>query len=118
MKPRLKVLALIVSVCFLSSCTMFQVAKEQPFSTWSAKKKMTYAINVYSNEYDKYMAAAIRPNLTEGQKQYLQSKRLALVGLDKTINLLIPIIDTGEPLPADLEAQLIMWLTQLGYTPM
>jgi len=112
-------ISLLLALAFmLASCSMFQVAKDQPFSTWSPKKKLTYAINVYSMEYDKYMTAALRPDLTDGQKQYLKAKRTALVGLDKTINLLIPIVDTGEPLPSDLEAQLISWLTQLGYTPM
>jgi len=115
---RKRIILTMMALFMLVSCAMFQTAKEQPFSTWSAKKKLTYAINVYSNEYDKYFAAAVKPNLTDGQKQYLKSKRIALVGLDKVINLLIPIVDTGEPLPADLEAQLINWLTQLGYTPM
>ena len=40
---RRKALALVLVLCFLgvglSSCAMFQAAKDQPYSTWSAKKK-------------------------------------------------------------------------------
>lgn len=113
-----RLILVFISLFLLTSCAMFQTAKQQPFSTWSAKKKLTYAINVYSAEYDKYVNAALKPDLTEGQKDYLKAKRLALVGLDQTIGVIIPIIDTGEPLPANLEQQLTNWLTQLGYTPM
>jgi hypothetical protein len=97
---------------------MFQAAKEQPYSTWSAKKKMTNAVNIYATEYDKYMAAAIRPDLTEAQRMYLKNKRIALVGLDKTIGLLIPIIEKNGVLTYELEYQLLNWLTQLGFQPM
>jgi len=117
-----KVLALVLVLCFLgvalSSCAMFQAAKDQPYSTWSLKKKLTNAINVYSIEYDKYMAAAIRGDLTEAQREYLKNKRLALVGLDKVIIMLIPIADSGGEFPLELENQLMNWLTQLGFQPM
>jgi len=102
----------------INSCATFQTAKEQPFSTWSTKKKLTYAINVYSGEYDSYMAAAIRPNLTDGQKAYLKQKRTALVALDKSIDLMIPIADVGGELPTDLESQLLSALNLLGFQPM
>jgi len=117
-----KALALVLVLCFLgvglSSCAMFQAAKENPYSTWSAKKKLTNAINTYVTEYDKYTAAVIRPDLTEAQKMYLKNKRVALVGLDKVIELLIPIVDSGGQFPLDLEYQLMDWLTQLGFQPM
>jgi len=118
MKYRRSLLAMVLIVFTLTSCAMFQVAKEQPFSTWSSKKKLTYAVDVYSAEYDKYMAAVVRPDLSDGQRQYLKTKREALVGLDKAINLLIPIVDAGGQLTPDLELQLVSWLTQLGYAPM
>jgi len=116
LKKRLAVL--LVLVFTVVGCTAFQTAKDQPFSTWSPKKKLTYAADIYSTEYDKFMAAVLRPNLTEGQKQYLKAKRNVLIGLDKVINLLIPIVDVGGQIPPDLESQLISWLTQLGYAPM
>ena len=111
---------IIMAAWFFSflSCATFQQAKEQPFNTWSTKKKLTYAINVYSGEYDSYMAAAIRPDLTDGQKAYLKQKRKALVALDKAIELMIPIADTGGQLPADLESQLLSALSLLGFQPM
>ena len=109
---------LVVMMFALVSCASFQIAKDQPYDTWSNKKKLTNAINTYSTEYDKYMAAAIRTDLTEAQKMYLKNKRLALVGLDKVIVLLIPLVDSGEGWPLELEYQLMDWLTQLGFQPM
>lgn len=117
-----KILGLVLVLCFLgggiAGCTMFQGAKEQPYNTWSAKKKLTNAVNTYAIEYDKYIAAAIRTDLTEGQKMYLETKRKALVGLDNVIELLIPIVESGGVITPDLEAQLLNWLTQLGFQPM
>jgi hypothetical protein len=119
MKSRNKIAAAIVLlVFFLTSCAMFQTAKDQPFTTWSPKKKLTYAINVYSTEYDKYVQAAMRPDLTDAQRDYLKVKRNVLIGLDNIIGLLIPFADSTQPFPADLEQQLIEWLSRLGYTPM
>lgn len=116
---KLKRIALVVLLVFMvSSCAMFQMAKTHPYDTWSPKKKLTNAINIYSTEYDKYMAAVIRPNLTEGQKMYLKNKRKALVGLDKTIEVLIPIVESNGVIGAELEFQLMDYLTQLGFQPM
>jgi len=109
---------LVLLVFALVSCASWQAAKEQPFNTWSSKKKMTYAMNVYKSEYDKYMAAAIMPDLTDGQKAYLGQKRKALVGLDKTILALVPIVEQGGEITPQLEAQLLMFLNQLGFQPM
>ncbi len=118
MKRRVS-LALMVLVAFaLVSCASFQMAKENPYDTWSPKKKLTNAVNTYATEYDKYMAAVIRPDLTEGQKMYLKNKRKALVGLDKTIELLIPVVAGGGVISPELEYQLLDWLTQLGFQPM
>ena len=110
-------LVLLVLV-FAVSCTALQKAKTHPYDTWSPKKKLTNAINIYSTEYDKYMAAVIRPNLTEGQRMYLKNKRKALIGLDKTIEVLIPIVESGGVITAELEFQLMDYLTQLGFQPM
>ena len=107
-----------VTTSVLSSCATMQMAKEQPFSTWSAKKKMTWAINIYKSEYDKYFIAAVRPDLTEGQKAYLKQKRKALVALDKAIAVMIPIVDAGGEIPVNLESQLLVIMGQLGYQPM
>jgi hypothetical protein len=109
---------LVLLIFALVSCASWQAAKEQPFSTWSSKKKMTYTMNVYKTEYDRYMAAVIMPDLTEGQKAYLKQKRKALVGLDKTIQLLIPIVESGSSITPQLESQLLMFLNQLGFQPM
>ena len=112
-------LVLVLLLAFaLTSCASWQMAKEQPYSTWSAKKKLTNAINTYSTEYDKYMVAIVRPDLTDGQKMYLKNKRKALVGLDKVIGLLIPIVEENGVLTIDLEYKLLDWLTQLGFQPM
>jgi hypothetical protein len=116
-----KILGLVLILCFLGGivgCASFQMAKENPYDTWSAKKKLTNAINTYVTEYDKYMAAVIRTDLTEAQKMYLKHKRVALVGLDKVIVLLIPVVDSGGEFPLELEYQLMDWLTQLGFQPM
>jgi len=109
---------LFLAIFLLVGCASFQMAKEKPFSTWSAKKKMTYAMNVYKTEYDKYMAAVVRSDLTEGQKTYLRQKRKALVGLDNTIQALIPIVEAGGQVPPNLESELLMLLGQLGVQPM
>ncbi len=111
-------LVLVLLAFALTACASFQMAKDNPYDTWSPKKKLTNAVNVYSTEYDKYVAAVIRPDLNEAQKMYLKNKRLALVGLDKTIELLIPIVDSGAQFPLELEYQLMDWLTQLGFQPM
>ncbi len=117
-----KILALVLVLCFfgggIAGCTSFQVAKENPYDTWSTKKKLTNAINTYSTEYDKYMIAMARSDLTEVQKMYLKNKRVVLVGLDKVIVLLIPIVDSGGVFPLELEYQLMDWMTQLGFQPM
>jgi len=97
---------------------MLQTASEQPFTQWSPKKQLTYAINIYTAEYDKYMRAVMTPDLTEGQKAYLQAKRATLVAFDNLIGLLIPFADANQPFPGDLEAQLLDVLAKLGYTPM
>ena len=116
---RRKAIALVLVLFFaLASCGTWQMAKENPYHTWSSKKKLTNAVNVYVTEYDKYMAAVIRPDLTEAQKAYLRNKRAALVGLDTAIVLLIPIADAGGVIPPDLEAQLLDFMTQLGFQPM
>ena len=60
----------------------------------------------------------MRPDLTEGQKAYLVQKRKALVALDKTIAVMIPIVDAGGQLPVDLESKLLVIMGQLGYQPM
>ena len=112
------VLVSFVTTSVLTSCASFQAAKEQPFNTWSSKKKLTYAVKVYTGEYKIYQAAAIKPDLTDGQKAYLKQKRKALVALDKTIQLMIPIADTGGQLPADMESQLLAALSFLGFQPM
>jgi hypothetical protein len=112
------VLVSFVTTSVLTSCAAFQTAKEQPFSTWSSKKKMTWAIDTYKAEYDKYFVAAVRPDLTEGQKAYLVQKRKALVALDKTIAVMIPIVDAGGEIPINLETQLLTIMGELGYQPM
>ncbi len=113
-----KRVSLLLILIFVVGCAAFQQAKEQPFTTWSAKKKMTYAMNVYKAEYDKYMVSVVRPDLTEGQKEYLRQKRVALVGLDKTIQSLIPVVELDGQVPPNLESELIMFLNQLGVYPM
>jgi len=115
---RVKRLGLVLLAFMLMSCASFQTAKENPYDTWSAKKKLTNAVNVYSTEYDKYMKAVVNPNLTEGQKMYLRNKRKALVGLDKTIEVLIPIVESGGVITPELESQLLSYLTLLGFQPM
>ena len=45
LKKRLAIL--FVTLVMAAGCAAFQTAKEQPFSTWSPKKKLTLAINVY-----------------------------------------------------------------------
>jgi hypothetical protein len=117
-KRTIGLVCLLLAFALVVSCASLQKAKEQPYDTWSPKKKLTNAINTYSREYDKYMAAMIRPNLTEGQRAYLRGKRKALVGLDKTIELLIPIVDSGGMITPVLESQLLDFLTQLGFQPM
>lgn len=116
LKKRLAIL--LVLIFALVSCATFQTAKEEPFSTWSSKKKLTYAINIYKTEYDRYFAAAVKPNLTEGQRAYLKQKRKALVALDQTIELMIPIADSEAQIPADMESKLLGVLNLLGYQPM
>jgi len=108
----------LLAIFLLVGCASFQMAKEKPFSTWSSKKKMTYAMKVYQTEYDKYMAAVVRPDLTEGQKEYLKQKRSALVGLDKTIQALIPVVEAGGQVPPNLESELLALLGDLGVHPM
>ena len=105
-------------VIFLTGCAMFQTAADQPFTQWSPKKQLTFAINAYTTEYDKYMRAVMMPNLTDGQKTYLQNKRIALTSLDGLLGILLPFADMNQPFPGDLEQQLLDILTRLGYTPM
>ena len=108
----------LLVLTFVVSCAAFQKAKEQPYDTWSPKKKLTHAINTYSREYDKYMTAAIRADLNPGQRTYLQNKRKVLVGLDKTIEVLIPIVEGGGMIGPELDQQLLDYLIQLGFQPM
>lgn len=117
MKRKYLPIVLILMLMF-SGCAMFQTTEKTPFTEWSSKKKLTYAINVYSSEYDKYMAALLRSDLSDSQKDYLKIKRKVLVGLDKTIGLIIPFADANEPIPTDLENELMVLLTQLGYQPL
>jgi hypothetical protein len=119
MKHPIKIAAAFaLLVIFLTGCAMFQTAAEQPFTQWSPKKQLTYAINIYTTEYDKYMRAAMMPDLTEGQKTYLRTKRATLTAFDELLSLLIPFADMNQPFPGDLETQLLDILTRLGYTPM
>ena len=84
-----KILLGIVTLFFVVGCASIQTAKEQPFSTWSAKKQLTFAINVYKSEYDKYMAAVVKPNLTDDQKariaEIIRSHRAEILGAVKAL---------------------------------
>ena len=108
----------LVSIFLMVSCASFQTAKENPYDTWSPKKKMTYAIDVYAAEYDKYKVAVKRTDLNEEEKEYLKNKRKALVTLDKTIGTLITIVDAGGYVSPELDAQLLDILNQFGMQPM
>lgn len=114
-----RVLLVSLLVClFAVGCASIEKARENPWPTWSPKKKLTYASNIYATEYDKYVAASIRPDLTPEDKTYLIGKRKALVALDKALQLLIPVVDAGGQVPVNLELQLVDALGLLGYQPM
>lgn len=110
----LVILCVGVPLLFFTSCASFKAAQEKPFSEWSSKKKLTFTANVYADEYDKYMKAAVRPDLTDGEKRYLRDKRKALVALDQTLQALILIVDQGGTVGPQLEAQLLEQLAFFG----
>ena len=109
-----KVLAVFLMLFFMAGCASFKAAQEKPFSEWSSKKKITFAANVYATEYDKYMAAAVRPDLTDGEKRYLRDKRKALVALDKSLQAFIVVVDQGGVVGPALEAELLSQLAFFG----
>ncbi len=109
-----KVLSVFLMLFFMVGCASFQAAKEKPFSEWSSKKKITFVANVYATEYDKYMTAAIRPDLTDDEKRYLRDKRKALVALDKTLQALIVVVDQGGVVGPALETELLSQLAFFG----
>ena len=114
-----KTIGLLMIFLFLASgCALFQTVKERPFTTWSSKKQLTFAIKIYNSEYDKYVAAAARPDLSASQVEYLKNKRDALIALDSIIQTLIPIADAGGDIPPGLESQLLLLLNGLGIYPM
>jgi len=116
-----KFLAVFLIFMFMGgiiSCGSWQTVKERPFDTWSSKKKLTYVIKVYNSEYDKYMIAATRPDLSASQVDYLKNKREALIALDSIIQTLIPIADVNGQIPANMESQLILLLNTMGVFPM
>ena len=118
MRVARKIIVVLLVLMFATSCAVFQAAKDNPYGTWSAKKKLTNAINIYILEYDKYVRASELPNLTPEQRAYLYNKRIVLVGLDNVIEMLIPIVDGGGVIGPELEAQLVHYITLLGFQPM
>jgi hypothetical protein len=110
MRKKFTILSLLlILLLVLSACT----AKNAPsWSEMTPKQKLAYMYQVYNAQHEDYMAMAANPNLTDGQKRVLRSKKPIL----QSLQLLIPAYDQGVQLgnpTFEQEQQIYNLLTQL-----
>jgi len=85
----------------------------KPITELSHKQKAIILGDVWSAQYDQYIAMQDRANLTEDQKAVMRIQRKALMEMKPLLNTYATYADTGAIPPADIEAHLFRLLDEL-----
>lgn len=109
-KRNFTVLTLLLCLILVLSGCMAKGAKS--YSEMTPEEKLSYMYQIYNAQHEDYMLMARNPNLTEGQKSMLRTKKPIL----ENLQLLIPAYDQsvqlGNPSAAQ-EQQIYNMLNQL-----
>jgi len=86
-----------------------------PPEQMAPKELATYAMRVYNQQFDDYMAKASLPNLSGAEKTILRAKKEWIDGAWPVIKTYNYYIDQSQYPPAELQKQVLVWLNSVRY---
>lgn len=103
----LGILALVV----ILGCAGGQIMN--PWSDMTHKQRAAWMNGIYNSQYDDYLAAVAKPDLTEEERDILRNKKKRLTELWPLLKDYSHYAGTGQVPPETIEAQVIRLINEL-----
>ena len=102
---------LVLMVMFLCSCASLGM---KPWGERSPKEKALAILEAYNAEFTNTMNMALKPDLTEGQKQMVRNKKALLIQVYPLIQLYLATVEAGGIPTIKDEQTILNLIDQLG----
>lgn len=107
-----RIVALVLMAAFLAGCATLSSVK--PWSERTPKEKSLSFLQMYNRQYEDTLRMATTPNLTEGQKAMVRTKKKLLTEVRPMLDIYVSTVIDGRMPSADLEAKILMLIDKLS----